>query len=49
MPFLVAIQMDGERQVGRWPIIVNALFQQQGVGAKVDILAALDDAFDNLG
>ena len=44
-----AVQMNREGQVGRWRVVGQLLLQQQGVGAEVDIFAALNDALHDVG
>jgi len=39
MTILVAIQMDGERQIRGGLVVIDALFQKERIGAKVNIFA----------
>src|SRR5579862_1072122 len=45
---LHAVQVDGEGHVGRGLDLVEEFRQEQGVRAQDDVLAALDDAVDDL-
>src|SRR6185503_1842057 len=48
MTLTLAIEVDGEREVGRRRVIVDLLLEQQGVRAQVYELLARDDATDDL-
>ncbi len=49
MLFALAVEVDAEGQIFAWPEEIQLLFQQQGVGAEIDIFLACYQAFDNLG
>ena len=44
----VAVQMDRESQIGRGPVLIDVLGEQDGVGAQIDEFLARHDAGDDL-
>jgi len=49
MSAAVTVQMNRERQVWRWLILINVLGKQNRVRAQVDEFLACNDASDYLG